>query len=101
MNRILEIALDVFWLVVIIGGGGWLFLRTLRNSEEPTKNAFKIIFSTIMVVGEVFFVRSMIGHLSEDRGMGNAPFALVMTGSIVICSIIMSILWTRSEEHTS
>jgi hypothetical protein len=94
MNRILEIALDVFWLAIIIGGGGWLFWRTLRNSEEPTKNAFKIVFTVILVTGEIFFVRSMIGHLSEDAGMGNAPQAMLMTGSIVVCAIILSILWT-------
>src|SRR5450756_3047450 len=94
MNRILEIALDVFWLAIIIGGGGWLFLRTLRSSEEPTKNAFKLIFTTILVVGEVFFVRSMIGHLQEGTDVGNAPQALVMVGSIVICGVILSILWT-------
>ncbi|MDR3460267.1 MAG: hypothetical protein P4N60_22795 [Verrucomicrobiae bacterium] len=94
MNRILEIALDVFWLAIIIGGGGWLFWRTLRNSEEPTKNTFKLVFTVILVVGEVFFVRSMIGDLTIGGGMGNAPEAVVMTGSIVICAIILSILWT-------
>jgi len=94
MNRILEIALDVFWLAIIIGGGGWLFLRMLRNSEEPTKNAFKIIFTVVLVGGEVLFVRNLIRHLQEGGGMGNAPLAMVMTGSIVICAIIFSILWT-------
>ena len=94
MQRFLEIALNIFWLAIILGGGGWIFLRTLKKSEDPPKLVFKIIFSSVLVAAEVFFVRGMIGRLSEGAGLGNTPLALAMTGSIAIVGIILSIVWT-------
>ncbi|HSY17894.1 MAG TPA: hypothetical protein VK815_06140 [Candidatus Acidoferrales bacterium] len=94
MNRILEIALDVFWLLIIIGGGGWVFWRTLRTSEEPTKNAVKVIVTILLVTGEVLFVRHMIGNLQEGDAGSNRLYALWMTASIAICGIVLAGLWT-------
>ena len=55
MSGTLEIAGEVFWLAVIIGGGGWLFIHKLKNSEDPPKLIFKWIF-TAVIIGFVFKV---------------------------------------------
>jgi tetratricopeptide (TPR) repeat protein len=94
MSGFLEIALDVFWLVIIVGGGGWLLIRTLKKSEDPSKNVFKIIFSIVLVAGEVLFVRHQISGLSEGADFGNFPQAFMMTISIAACGVVLSIVWT-------
>ena len=93
MPSILEIAREVFWLAIIIGGGGWILMRALKGSDDPTKNVLKIVFSVLLVVGEFFFARSLVRKLSQD-GMDNAPLAAVAVGSIVACGFILAMAWT-------
>jgi hypothetical protein len=93
MSRSLEIALDGFWIAVILGGGGWLFFRSLKNHENPPKAIFKIILTVLVVGGTAFLVRSLghklTGDLAHDFAMG-----LFMAGTIVACGFFLSIAWT-------
>ena len=49
MSHTWEIVLDVFWLAIIIFGGGWILIRTLQGSDEPVKNVFKLIATVLLV----------------------------------------------------
>ncbi|MBW8863848.1 MAG: hypothetical protein JF609_02800 [Verrucomicrobia bacterium] len=96
MSHTWEIVLDVFWLAIIIFGGGWILIRTLRGSDEPVKNVFKLIATVLLVLGEFFFARSMTRHLDEGGMAENAPLATVIVGSILACGYILAILWAPS-----
>jgi hypothetical protein len=89
MHGILEIAWDVFWLAIIVGGGGWIIFMALRGSEDPSKNLFKIIFTILLVIGEIFFARSMIRQIEEG-----SPVVSVLVGSIVVCGFTLAFTWS-------
>jgi tetratricopeptide (TPR) repeat protein len=46
------------------------------------------------VVGEIFFVRSLTGHLGGGLSPGDFGTAFMMAGSIATCGIVLSIIWT-------
>ena len=93
MMRIFEIVGNAILLVFVLGVGGWVFWRALKRSEDPGKIAFKWLFSIALVTGEIFFVRHLEQRLGGG-GIGDSGLALVMTGSIAICGIALSIMWT-------
>src|SRR5476651_2468885 len=93
MSRTLEIAADIFWLVIIIGGGGWLFIRSLKASEDPTKIIFKWLITIPLVGGEIFFARHMIGSLHEGGELSNFVPALVLVISIAACCVTLAAIW--------
>ena len=92
MHGILEIALDVFWLAIIIIGGGWVLWHSLKHSEDPSKNLFKLIFTVVLATGEIFFARRMIGNLHE--GDGNQPVAFALVISIAAVCVVIGLMWT-------
>ena len=93
MSRILEIATDIFWLAIIIGGGGWLLVRSLKASEDPAKIVFKWLITLPLVVGEIFFVRHLIGSLHEGGIEGNFAQTFVMVISIAACGATLGAIW--------
>ena len=75
----------------------WLFIRSLKHSPDPERLIFKWILCAGIIIGEFFFVRGLFGKLSESDSGGmaaNAGPAAVIAGSIAICGIIMSLIWT-------
>ncbi|MGH7975968.1 MAG: hypothetical protein ACREC8_04835, partial [Limisphaerales bacterium] len=93
MSRILEIAADVFWLAIIIGGGGWLFIRSLKASEDPAKIIFKWLITIPLVIGEIFFARHLIGSLHPGEPEGNFAQAFMLTISIAACGVTLAAIW--------
>ena len=92
MNRILHIALDGFWLAIIVGCTVMVLVRALKRSDDPPKIVFKIVFSLALIIAEVFFARSMIGKL--QIGDGNAGVAFVLVMSIAACGVTLGVMWT-------
>ena len=94
MGQILQIlvnaVLSVFGLVFVI----WLFVHSLKNSEDPAKIVFKWLFSIALVTAEVFFVRRLGGSLQEGEPGGNFGQAFFMATSIAAVGIVLSIVWT-------
>ena len=49
MNRILHLALDMFWLAIIVGCTVIVLARALKRSDDPPKIVFKIVFSLALI----------------------------------------------------
>ena len=88
MSRILEIAVNVFFLLVIVGFAGWILFRSLKRSESPPKLVFKWIF-TLFMFGIMFFV------IAPQFGKGGFA-AISAIGMAGIWGIVMTITWRDS-----
>ena len=95
MSRILEIAAYIFWLVVVLGGGGWLFIRSARASEEPRKIIFKWLVSVVLVTGEFFLARHIIKSIQPGDILANFVPALMLLASVVACGIALAGFWGK------
>jgi tetratricopeptide (TPR) repeat protein len=93
MSRILEIAADIFWLAIIIGGGGWLFIRSVKASEDPKKITSKWLVTIALVVGEIFFARHLIKSMQPGDMLGNFVPAFMLTTSIAACGVTLAVIW--------
>src|ERR1035438_8754532 len=88
MNRILEIAVKVFLLLIVSGFLGWVCYRSLRRSNGPARLIFKWIF-TALVIG-VFFIMAVP---AGQKGGYDAIQAIIVT---LIGGIAMAITWRHS-----
>src|SRR5271170_6902458 len=88
MSRILEIAVNVFFLLVIVGFTGWILFRSLKRSDDPPRLIIKWIF-TLLMLGFMFFV-----VVPQFREGGFAAIAAL--GLAGIWGISMAITWRHS-----
>src|SRR5271170_4421127 len=88
MSRILEIAVNVFFLLVIVGFTGWVLFRSLKRSENPPGLIIKWIF-TLLMLGFMFFV-----VVPQFRAGGFAAIAAL--GLAGIWGLVMTITWRNS-----
>ncbi|MGA2246491.1 MAG: tetratricopeptide repeat protein [Verrucomicrobiota bacterium] len=96
MNGIPHIIVEIAESLIAAGLAGLGLFFVVRKSGEPGKMLCKIVFSAVMVAAVAYFVRSRLGHLEEGGlSFGNVGNGLLMTGAIVVCGLILSILWTR------
>ncbi|MGA2786677.1 MAG: hypothetical protein ABSF60_04040 [Verrucomicrobiota bacterium] len=93
MSWILQIAGDVFLFAVVIGGGAWFYIRSLRRAEAPAQVVFKCLFSIMLGVGTFLLDRHLAKTLQGDM-LGDFIPAVLMVGSVAISGIILSIMWT-------
>ena len=96
MSRFLEIALDAFWIAIIVGFASWLLVRTLKRTEDPSNLIFKWLFTIPLVTGEFFFARHLIKLLHEGGALSNFPQAFMLVISIVACAIIVGLVWRHN-----
>jgi tetratricopeptide (TPR) repeat protein len=92
MSRILQIAGDVSWFAVVIGGGIWFYIRSLKRAEAPAQMVFKCLFSVVLGAGTFLFDRHLTKMLHGDPFSDFFP-TTVMVGSVAISGIILGILW--------
>ena len=85
MGRILEIAVNVFFLIVIVGFVGWVLFRCLKNSDEPPKLIFKWVFTLV-----VMWVMLGVAVPGFGRGGFAAIGALGLAG---VCGVALTITW--------
>ena len=64
----------------------WLFWQGLKRSDDPSKILFKCLASLVVVIGEIFFVRSMFAA-------GNVGTVFLAGGSLGVCGLVLSIVW--------
>jgi len=88
MSQTLQIAGEIFWFTIILGFAIWLFIRSLKRSENPAKLIFKWVFTAI-VVG--FVVRVVVPGFRE--GGSDALHALLL---MLICGIALAATWRHS-----
>ena len=93
MSRILEIATDIFWLAITIGGGGWLFIRSVRASEDPPKIVFKWLISIALVTGEVFLARHLIKSIQPGSELSNFVPTFILVISVAACGVTLAVIW--------
>jgi tetratricopeptide (TPR) repeat protein len=93
MMRILGIVGEVVALIFVLGVVGWLFVRALKRSDDPSKQIFKCILSAALVIGEIFFARSASRSLVVGGGFANSGSAFVLVTSIAIVGIVLGIIW--------
>ena len=88
MSHTFEIIGRYFWLTIVAGFVGWVFYRSLRQSENPAKLIVKWIF-TAAVVGLMF----KVAVPAFERGGYDAIHGLSLT---LICGLAMAIAWRHS-----
>lgn len=94
MSQILQIVCGAVFSAIGVVFLGWFIWRGIKNSDDPPKMIFKMLFSVALVTGDVFFIRSVAGNMSGGESPQNYGAAFLITGSIAGCGIILSILWT-------
>ena len=95
MSRFFEIIAHTALSAMGIAFVGWLLWHALKKSDDPARILFKAILSVLLVAGDVFLIRGLMGSLHDSTAPeANAGQAFVMAGSIAACGIILSIIWT-------
>ena len=86
MSHILQMVVNVFSLVAILGVVGWLCVRALKRSDEPPGLILKWVLTAAALVFE-FKVAV------PEASSGNAIFGLILT---LLFGLLMAILWRHS-----
>ena len=95
MSQNLPFAVNVILSAVGFAFLVWLFVHSLKKSEDPSKLIYKWLFSVALMAGEFFFVRRLTGSLHEGEPAGNLGPAFFIAISIAAVGIIFSIVWTH------
>jgi tetratricopeptide (TPR) repeat protein len=88
MARILQIVLDGFCLVLVVGSIGWIFFRALKHSDDVGRLVFKWIL-TALLMAMMFY---MAVPMYKSGGLGG----IMAIGLAGIWSLGMIILWRSS-----
>ncbi|MGH7953026.1 MAG: hypothetical protein ACREFE_14075, partial [Limisphaerales bacterium] len=82
MTHILQLVVGAILSLFGAAFLGWIVVRLVKNSEDPSGEIFKIIFSIALVAGETFLFKWLVGalHPSTNEAANFAPaFALVIS----------------------
>lgn len=93
MTHILLTVVEIVLTVMGVFAIGWFYGRGLKRSTDPAFQVFKTVLSFALIGGTVLFIRSMTGKL-HGGFVGDAAPAAMITGSVAVCGILLSILWT-------
>jgi len=88
MGKILHIAVNGFFLVVVVGFTGWVLFRLLKRSDAPAKLVFKWIFTAAMMALMIYWV------VPQFKEGGFAAIAAI--GLAGIWGLVMTITWRHS-----
>ncbi|MGD0744423.1 MAG: tetratricopeptide repeat protein [Verrucomicrobiota bacterium] len=88
MSWNLKLAIDILWLTIILGFGTWLFIRSLKRSENPPKLIFKWVVTMLVVACYVCVDIPWV----RDGG----PLAAAGIFMAVVLGIILVIAWGNS-----
>ena len=88
MSGILQIVVNIFFLIVIVGFTGWVLFRCLKRSEDAPKLVFKWIFTGVIIW---FIIKHVMPAFA--RGGFDALFGLI---SMLLCGIAMAVTWRHS-----
>ncbi len=88
-HHILEWIFDGVLLLIVIFGGGFLFVKTIRSSEDPAKLIFKWVL-TVVVVGLMIIY---IGPMMAQGGYGAAFGGIPLTA---LGGLVLAITWRKN-----
>jgi tetratricopeptide (TPR) repeat protein len=88
MSQTIQIILNVFWLLLILGFIGWMLVRSLKRSEDPPKLIFKWIVTAVVLWFE--FVVAVPDFI---KGGIDGLFGLV---TALLCGLTMVLVWRGS-----
>jgi tetratricopeptide (TPR) repeat protein len=88
MSRAWEIAGEIIEIAVIVAGTVWLFVHTLKRSDDPPKLIFKWIFTGVVL----WFVKTDILRDFAEGGMA----AIIALIKMLFVGVAMTITWRHS-----
>lgn len=88
-HGIFEWIFDSVLLLVILIGGGFLTLKTLRHSEDPALLIFKWILTAIVAGFLVLYVAPIVAA----GGYGGALVGIPLTA---VCGLVLAIVWRKN-----
>ena len=88
MSQTLQIVVNIFSLIVILGLMVWIFIRALKPSTDPPV----LILKWIVTAAALYFLFTVC--MPEfSKGGGDAIFGLILT---LLFGLVMAILWRDS-----
>jgi tetratricopeptide (TPR) repeat protein len=86
MSQILQIVVNIFSLIVILGLMVWIFIRALKRSTDPPV----LILKWIVTAAALFFEFTVA---VPEGSRGNAIFGLLLT---LVFGLVITIVWRNS-----
>ena len=72
----------------------WLFYRALQRSESPLKFAFKVLFTILLLVGDLYLIHRIDGSIHVGGVPANAAPVFWVVVLVAALGVILSIIWT-------
>jgi tetratricopeptide (TPR) repeat protein len=88
MSQILQIVVNIVSLIAILGVVGWLFIRALKRSTDPSVLILKWIVTAVAL-----FFQFKVSLPAFRNGGFDAIFGLILT---LLFGLVMAILWRDS-----
>ena len=88
-HSVLEIIFDVVLLGIIVFGGGFLLIKTVRRSDDPGQLIFKLILSVVVTTLLFLFI-------SPIMRQGGFAAAFVGIPTTCVAGLVMAITWRRN-----
>ncbi|MBI2928796.1 MAG: tetratricopeptide repeat protein [Verrucomicrobia bacterium] len=93
------ILLPALTLLVVIVGGGWLLIRTLKKSDDPGRLIAKWVITAVVLIVLGVFAKRALGA-SGGSFAGSAGLAMVIASSLAVVGILLGVLWASSLGAT-
>src|ERR1017187_1866463 len=88
MSQILQIVVNIFWLIAILGLAGWLFIRAFKRSTDP-----RVLIIKWIVTAVALFFQFKVALPAFRNGGFDAIYGLILT---LLFGLVMTILWRHS-----
>src|SRR6516162_9081501 len=88
MSRAFDIAVNLFWLILILGCAGWLMLRAFKRSPERPVLVIKWVATAVAL-----YFQFTVAVPAFGRGGSGAFFGLMLT---LVFGLVMTIIWRGS-----
>jgi len=96
MSHILQIVVNIFSLIAILGLAGWLFIRAFKRSTDPASLAWQWVLTLgLGIPMGVVIVRLMKAGFAAG-GLGGAVVAIGGLFLVVALGFIMYMIWRNS-----
>jgi len=88
-RHLLELIFNGALLILVVGFGGWFFIRTVKRSEDPAALIFKWVLTVIIVAAMIVVIGPLMKQGGYAAGFGGIPLA-------ALGGLVLAITWRRS-----